>query len=528
MNLRRFWSAAWCVYGVLGYALSAPAAEPSLWPFFQPVVPARDVQVMIHRGLARQAPENTAPAIELAIADGLEWVEVDVRLSRDGQHVLFHDGTLDGKTNGQGALADRTLAELKQLDAGAWFAPQYSGTRLLTLAECLQLAHQRVNLYLDCKTVDPARLVEEIDAAAMPAQVVVYGDAALAAQVTERSQGRVAVMVKWRPGTPPARLVERVSPAIVEIDADDVTADVVAAFHALKVYVQAKVLGADDRPETWDRMTVAGVDFLQTDLPERIVARQTLARLPRRPVQMTCHRGASRYAPENTLPALEEAAALGADYVEIDVHTSADGRLFLMHDGRCDRTTNGHGAIRELTGEAIQQLDAGSWFGAPFRGVHVPELDKFLAAVPPGLQIYFDAKAIAPERLVEAVQRHGLAERTIVYQGPGYLDRVRRLEPRLRLLAPLGRAADLPKLAEKLRPTAVDARWEDVSAELIATAHGLGVQVFADAKDDTTVEQLREAIRWGIDQIQTDHPLRLLRAMELEAAAADAPVTPAP
>ena len=118
--------------------LSAGATHLSLgrdFRFFEPVQPRRAFQVMVHRGSALQAPENTRQAILRSIEDGFEWVEVDVRLTRDGHHALFHDSKLDGKTNSAGPLRERSLEELMQLDAGSWFAPRYSGERLLTLKE---------------------------------------------------------------------------------------------------------------------------------------------------------------------------------------------------------------------------------------------------------------------------------------------------------------------------------------------------------------------------------------------------------
>jgi glycerophosphoryl diester phosphodiesterase len=101
---------------------------------------------MAHRGAMRQAPENTARALELSIADSVEWVEVDVRLTKDGQHVLCHDEDLGDKTDSTGWLRDRTLAELRALDAGTKFALRFAGERVLTLAEALELARGRVNL----------------------------------------------------------------------------------------------------------------------------------------------------------------------------------------------------------------------------------------------------------------------------------------------------------------------------------------------------------------------------------------------
>ena len=74
-------------------------------------------QLIAHRGNAGLSPENTHLAIEQAIALGVDMVEVDVRLSRDGVPVLFHHPTLEQTTNGNGRVHEHTLAELKQLDA---------------------------------------------------------------------------------------------------------------------------------------------------------------------------------------------------------------------------------------------------------------------------------------------------------------------------------------------------------------------------------------------------------------------------
>src|SRR5436190_20563712 len=74
------------------------------------------------------------------------------------------------------------------------------------------------------------------------------------------------------------------------------------------------------------------------------------------------HRGASGFAPENTLAAFKFALALGADGVELDVQLSADGHPVVIHDSRVNRTTNGTGAVSRLTLDQLQSLDAGSWF----------------------------------------------------------------------------------------------------------------------------------------------------------------------
>jgi glycerophosphoryl diester phosphodiesterase len=95
--------------------------------------------VVGHRGAAARAPENTLAAVRCAETMGCAWVEFDVRLTGDGALVLCHDPTLDRTTNGSGPVAAQTLAAIRQLDAGSWFAPEFAGERMPTLADALAL-----------------------------------------------------------------------------------------------------------------------------------------------------------------------------------------------------------------------------------------------------------------------------------------------------------------------------------------------------------------------------------------------------
>src|SRR5512135_3669084 len=135
-----------------GFCLAAWAGTAACsardFPFFEPVQPPRPFQVMVHRGEARQAPENTRPAIVRCIEDGLEWAEVDVRLTKDGKHVLSHGDRLAAGTNGPVSVATHTLEELKQLDLGSAFAARFAGERVLTLQDCFDLTKGKLNLYL--------------------------------------------------------------------------------------------------------------------------------------------------------------------------------------------------------------------------------------------------------------------------------------------------------------------------------------------------------------------------------------------
>jgi glycerophosphoryl diester phosphodiesterase len=123
-----------------------PAVTPA--PEADAPAPRRPL-VIGHRGNPEAAPENTVASILSAFAVGADFAEVDVRLTRDGVPVIFHDETLERTTNGHGALADHTLADLKRLDAGAWKGAAFAGERIPTLLEALQAARGKGRLFLD-------------------------------------------------------------------------------------------------------------------------------------------------------------------------------------------------------------------------------------------------------------------------------------------------------------------------------------------------------------------------------------------
>jgi glycerophosphoryl diester phosphodiesterase len=503
--------------GLVTGTLLAVMVIPSAYgfDFFEPLDPPRPFQCMAHRGAMHQAPENTRAALRQTAENLVEWAEVDVRLTKDGHHVICHDGTVDRTTDGTGAVEDLTLEQLKKLDAGSWFAERFKGQRILTLEECLETAKGKLNLYLDCKAVNPKLLVREIQDAGMAQQVVVFDDLEVLAEVQKRSKGRIAIMPKWHPEFGTDDWVAKWRPDVVEINADEVTREICDAFHRQGVRVQAKVLGGEDRAEVWDAMVDAGVDWLQTDLPEEIIAHRMWKALPEKPVMISCHRGAKQYAPENTLAAFEKAIRLGVEYVEFDARTTSDGQYYILHDGDYDRTTNGTGPLKEHDGAYAAGLDAGSWFGTPYAGQKVLTLDETIAILGGRTGLYFDAKDIPPDVLVEKIAAAGLVGETVVYDGPDYLVKLKELNPAMQPLCPLGDAADIDALCDKVKPYAFDTRWKILSKELIDHCHAQGVKVFSDAMGNETVEEYLKAIEWGIDLIQTDHPIRVIRAVEL-------------
>ncbi len=138
--------------------------------------------IIAHRGASALAPENTLSAFREAVRAGADLVEMDLRLSRDGAVVVFHDRELDRTTDGTGPVAGKTLAELKELDAGVRFAPRFSGQRIPVLTEVLDFfSSTKTGLCLELKldrgreeirTALVSRTREILEAAAFPNRLV--------------------------------------------------------------------------------------------------------------------------------------------------------------------------------------------------------------------------------------------------------------------------------------------------------------------------------------------------------------------
>lgn len=105
-----------------------------------------------HRGAKAYAPMNTLPAYELAAEQGAQGIELDVHRSKDGYPVIVHDFKVDATSDGKGLVTEMTLAQLKALDAGAWFAPQFAGTHIPTLDEVFEALGRRLFVNVEIKS----------------------------------------------------------------------------------------------------------------------------------------------------------------------------------------------------------------------------------------------------------------------------------------------------------------------------------------------------------------------------------------
>ncbi|MFC9438560.1 glycerophosphodiester phosphodiesterase [Nocardia sp. NPDC057030] len=254
---------------------------------------SREVTVIAHRGLAPGLPENTLAAFRGAIALGVDGIELDLRVTADGQLVVLHDDTVDRTTDGRGRVAELTLAEVKALDAGSYAGSEFGGERVPTYREVLEVAqHSRIQLLLDIKDcpVDAIAEVVESTAEFSASREVIVGPRTvtdLRAFKQFDSRLRALALVPGRSDAPPDR---RVIDEFIDAGADFIrlwpswmlTEDregdrLVRAVLELgrPVWTCADTLYEDIRPDApgddLRRLVAAGVSGIMTDLPELLL-----------------------------------------------------------------------------------------------------------------------------------------------------------------------------------------------------------------------------------------------------------------
>ncbi|RYI28089.1 glycerophosphodiester phosphodiesterase [Bacillus infantis] len=239
------------------------------------------------------------------------------------------------------------------------------------------------------------------------------------------------------------------------------------------------------------------------------------------------HRGASAYAPEHTIASYEMAAQLGADYIEIDLQMTKDGKLAAMHDQKVDRTTNRSGAVQSFTLEELKQLDAGSWFNHKHPGyadpaysrLKVPSLEEIFQHFGSRVNYYIETKSpdLYPgmeDELLRLLREYGLIgskkdnARVIIQSfSSKSLKRIHRNEPDIPLIQLISykeKAVLTDQDIKKLQKYAagIGPNYNMIDEEYVkkARANGLLVHPYTINK----LNEMEEGVSWGITGAFTD------------------------
>ncbi len=240
-------------------------------------------------------------------------------------------------------------------------------------------------------------------------------------------------------------------------------------------------------------------------------------RAPGEPAFVAGHRGDRARGPENTMPAIVAALGSRLEFVETDVQLTADGVPVLMHDETVDRTTDGSGAVADLTLAQLRTLDAGSWYGAEFAGTPVPLFDEFVDALAAHrgkkalveLKGHWDPEGV--RTVLDAIYLRGVQNRVVF--ASFNLTTVTHLADTAPAIPRVIIKRDLPRdpvgLASYYGAIAIITTPNSLEndPDAVARMHeaGLGVLVYTLNSE----KRWSEALAYGVDGIITDRPSKL-------------------
>jgi glycerophosphoryl diester phosphodiesterase len=265
--------------------------------------------------------------------------------------------------------------------------------------------------------------------------------------------------------------------------------------------------GTQMRASPWVRrlayLCIAGVLLaplaLWASLPRLVMGRPQ--------VKVTAHRGNARAAPENTLSAMRKAIESGADYAEMDVQLTADGKVVLLHDRDLKRVAGLSRRLDELSYDEVQRLDVGRWFDPAFAGERVPTLAEVIDLCRGKIRLNIELKFFGPDRRlarkVAELLRERDFERDCLVTSLEYdaLLEAKRHNPRLRTGLTIAHAlGDLSGLEVDV----LSVRADFLSDAMLRSAHQLGKEVHVWTVNDPT--QMTRQIKRGVDNLITSDP----------------------
>ncbi len=246
-----------------------------------------------------------------------------------------------------------------------------------------------------------------------------------------------------------------------------------------------------------------------------------IAKAAKKVKQIVAHRGASLERPECTLVSCRRAIDVGATAIEVDVRTSKDGHLVILHDRTLDRTTDGTGPVNKKTLAELKKLDAGSWVSKRYRNERIPTLREVLKVCKGKTDVLLDLKESGAEydkKVVNEVNKYGDSEQIVI--GVRSVEQARRLRKLLPKARQIGLIPDT-KSIEAFAKAGVETirlwpKWLTDSS-LVERVRKAGAKLHLNGstgKRDEVIPLLKHAP----DSLSSDDPKRLIRTLRELAA----------
>lgn len=252
-----------------------------------------------------------------------------------------------------------------------------------------------------------------------------------------------------------------------------------------------------------------------------ILAQTGRAALPKSQHQFVviAHRGEHLHSPENTLASTKAAIEAGADYVEVDLRTTKDSVLVILHDATVDRTTNGHGLLSKLIYAETQTLRTRDPKTGAITQEGIPLFDSILAVCCNKINIYLDCKDADAAKAYALIRKYKMEWHTIVYiNTPAQFSAWQSVAPNMPLIVSLPEsvrtAESLQRFLDKTPCAVLDGDWSDYTPALISTAANNKVMVWPDIQSATEFSHWSAALQSGFGGLQTDHPLEFIEWLQ--------------
>ncbi len=254
---------------------------------------------------------------------------------------------------------------------------------------------------------------------------------------------------------------------------------------------------------------------------QNTTAQKALAPLPvaKHSFIVVAHRGDHVDAPENTIAAYELGIQHGVDFVEIDLRTTKDSQLVIMHDATVNRMTNGNGKVSDLSFAEIRQLKLADKT-RPGLGEHqIPSFEEVLKVCRGKIGIYLDYKNARVEQAYQLIQQYKMEKDIVVYiNTPQQFIDWRRVAPNMPLMISLPdnikTAEALNKFLQTTPVEILDGDYSDYTPEILAAATKARSVVWPDIQSPQEAGNWDKAIAIGLKGLQTDHPAALIHYLE--------------
>jgi len=471
-----------------------------------------------HRGASGHRLENTLEAFALAAHLNADMWEIDVQLSSDGVCVVSHDSNLLKQAGVDMEISQLTFDELRKYKL-------HNGEMVPSVLEVIELAQRTgCGLYVELKARGTGPKVVALLESLQIKRAVIgsFGVEQVAELARLNCPYPLSVLVPV--GADPFALAQAAGADMIHLcweRASDtphqlLTKELMAAAAISRLPI---VAWHEEREEVIAALVQLPIFGICTDLPEMI---NRYRPSDANPIEIVCHRGAHTVAPENTLAAAALAYRMGAQYVELDVRTSSDGKLVVIHDATLERTTNLGGQVAECSAEVLSHCDAGSWFHARYRNEGLRSLADFLAlATHHDRSLYIELKSAPMHQVMQELAACSAWSRCFLWcEDQTVVDQIQAGYPQARTMRRRQDFRSLDALLEATRPYVIeyDFRIDDLSEIPRARVTGARVMLRFFSKDPDDVMAL---IALKPDMVNVDDPFLFSRAYKAERFTAD-------